>query len=103
MLEILHDISYYKNMTPNNFITTDLIIAIVTLFGIIISVTLSFFINKYQNKIELLKIQSGFNEQLYSERMKAYLVIYELISAFVKTIFLKMHFHRNPGRIQMHL
>jgi len=62
------------------------IVSLLSLLGVIISVTLSFIISKYQNKIELIKIHSEFIGKLYSKRLEAYLEIYELVSGYIKDI-----------------
>jgi len=62
---------------------TELVVALISLVGVIISVTLSCIIS---NKINLLKIHNEFSRKLYSKRLIAYLEIYELISGFVKII-----------------
>jgi len=61
----------------------EIIVALISLCGVIISITLTCIIN---NKINLLKVHSEFSGQLYSKRLEAYLEIYELISGFVKSI-----------------
>jgi len=63
-----------------------IIISLISFLGIVFSVTLSFIISKYQNKLEIIRIHSEFIGQLYSERLKAYLDIYNLISGFIKII-----------------
>ena len=60
--------------------------ALIALSGVIISVTLSLIVNAYKNKTEILKIHSWFISQLYSKRLKLYLKIFELISAYIKII-----------------
>ena len=69
-------------MTPMN----EIVVALIALAGVIISVSLSYIINHYQNKIALKKIHSEFSGKLYSKRLDVYLEIYELISDFWKTV-----------------
>lgn len=63
-----------------------IVMSLISLSGVIISVTLTFIINKFQNKLELVKIHNEYRGQLYSKRLEAYLDIYELVSGFVKII-----------------
>ena len=62
------------------------VVSLFPLLGIIISVTLSFIISKYQIKMELIRIHSEYNRQLYSKRLEAYPEIFELVSGFIKII-----------------
>ena len=64
----------------------EIVVALIALVGVIISVSLSFIINHYQNKIALKKIHSEFSGKLYSKRLDIYLEIYELVSDFWKTV-----------------
>jgi hypothetical protein len=63
-----------------------IVISLFPLLGVIISVTLTFIMNKYQNKIELIKIYSEFIGELHFRKLEAYLKIYELVSGFIKII-----------------
>ena len=63
-----------------------IIVALISLSGVVISSILSFIISKFHYKIELDKIQNNFREHLYIKRLDAYLLIYELISGFVHDI-----------------
>jgi len=60
--------------------------AVIAFIGVIISASISLIISEIKNRIELNKIHSKFNGQLYSKRLKAYLEIFELVSGFLKIV-----------------
>ena len=59
---------------------------LITVSGFILSIIVSIIITDVKNRTELIKIHSKFNRQLYSNRLKAYLEISELVSGFLKII-----------------
>lgn len=61
-------------------------IALISGIGVILSAIVSLIISEFKNRIELNKIHSKFNSQLYSRRLKAYLEIAELVSGFLKVV-----------------
>ena len=65
---------------------TKIIETIISVSGVLAVGILSYYAGKQQNKTEIIKIQNEYNLLLYSERLKAYQEIFELVSAFVKPI-----------------
>lgn len=69
---------------------TNVVTAIIALSGVILSVLLSFASSKRTLRIELEKvyrtIEQGYASRLFDKRIDAYLIIFQLLSDFVKFI-----------------
>lgn len=67
------------------------IAAAIALFGVVVSVTSSFFVAKFAAKNEREKIKQQlhnvYSERIVSERIKSYPKLYDLISSFLKTVY----------------
>lgn len=67
---------------------TEVIVALVTLGGVMASVAVSYLLNQRQMHAQLdnlrYQVEQGFTEKLYEKRLEAYPLLYTIISGFAK-------------------